>query len=134
MNYGYPGAMPYGQGGGMTQFAPQMPAMAPGTGYGAQMQTNFQNTTADVEAQRKRLKALINELTLPEGVGVIVRTAGEGKKTRYFVRDLHILLKKWEEITTKMMPTRASSAKSAATATRRTRNFRSTSASPRPSS
>ncbi len=58
MNYGYPGAMPYGQGGGMTQFAPQMPAMAPGTGYGAQMQTNFQNTTADVEAQRKRLKAL----------------------------------------------------------------------------
>ena len=44
--------------------------------------------------ERKRLKALINELTLPEGVGVIVRTAGEGKKSRYFVRDLHILLKK----------------------------------------
>jgi ribonuclease G len=52
--------------------------------------------------ERKRLKALINELTLPEGVGVIVRTAGEGKKARYFVRDLHILLKTWEDITNKM--------------------------------
>jgi ribonuclease G len=52
--------------------------------------------------ERKRLKQLINELTIPEGMGVIVRTAGEGKKPRYFVRDLHLLLKKWEEITHKM--------------------------------
>jgi len=35
-------------------------------------------------------------------MGIIVRTAGEGKKTRYFVRDLHILLKKWEEIARRM--------------------------------
>jgi ribonuclease G len=52
--------------------------------------------------ERKRLKTLINELTLPEGVGVIVRTAGEGKKSRYFVRDLHILLKTWEGIQAKI--------------------------------
>ncbi|MDP1579299.1 MAG: Rne/Rng family ribonuclease [Candidatus Didemnitutus sp.] len=52
--------------------------------------------------ERKRLKQLINELTIPEGMGVIVRTAGEGKKSRYFVRDLHLLLKKWEEIQHKM--------------------------------
>ena len=52
--------------------------------------------------ERRRLKQLINELTIPEGMGVIVRTAGEGKKARYFVRDLHILLKKWEEIQRKM--------------------------------
>ena len=57
--------------------------------------------------ERKRLKALINELTLPEGVGVIVRTAGEGKKARYFVRDLHILLKTWEDITNKMKSERS---------------------------
>jgi ribonuclease G len=57
--------------------------------------------------ERKRLKTLINELTLPEGVGVIVRTAGEGKKARYFVRDLHILLKTWEEILTKMKSERS---------------------------
>jgi ribonuclease G len=57
--------------------------------------------------ERRRLKQLINELTIPEGMGVIVRTAGEGKKSRYFVRDLHILLKKWEEITKKMQEERA---------------------------
>jgi ribonuclease G len=58
-------------------------------------------------AERKRLKTLINELTIPEGMGVIVRTAGEGKKARYFVRDLHLLLKKWEEIQRKMDNDRA---------------------------
>ncbi len=52
--------------------------------------------------ERKRLKQLINGLTFPEGMGVIVRTAGEGKKIRYFVRDLHLLLKKWEEISRKI--------------------------------
>ncbi len=57
--------------------------------------------------ERKRLKTLINELTLPEGVGVIVRTAGEGKKSRYFVRDLHILLKTWEGIQAKMLSDKA---------------------------
>jgi ribonuclease G len=57
--------------------------------------------------ERKRLKTLINELTIPEGMGVIVRTAGEGKKSRYFVRDLHLLLKKWEEIVRKMESDRA---------------------------
>lgn len=57
--------------------------------------------------ERKRLKQMLNELTIPEGMGVIVRTAGEGKKTRYFVRDLHILLKKWEEITRKMQTERS---------------------------
>ncbi len=59
--------------------------------------------------ERKRLKQLINELTIPEGMGVIVRTAGEGKKSRYFVRDLHLLLKKWEEITAKMQNDRSPS-------------------------
>ncbi|MDF9827378.1 ribonuclease G [Ereboglobus sp. PH5-5] len=52
--------------------------------------------------ERHRLKRMINELTIPEGMSVIVRTAGEGKKTRYFVRDLHILLKTWAGIQQKM--------------------------------
>ena len=57
--------------------------------------------------ERRRLKQLINDLTIPEGMGVIVRTAGEGKKPRYFVRDLHLLLKKWEEISRKMQQEKA---------------------------
>ncbi|QYY36083.1 Rne/Rng family ribonuclease [Ruficoccus sp. ZRK36] len=48
--------------------------------------------------ERDRLKQILGKLTLPEGMGIIIRTAGEGKKLRYFVRDLHMLLKKWEKI------------------------------------
>ena len=48
--------------------------------------------------ERTRLKDILRNLTLPEGMGVIIRTAGESKKTRFFVRDLHILLKRWETI------------------------------------
>lgn len=57
--------------------------------------------------ERQRLKQMLNELTIPEGMGVIVRTAGEGKKTRYFVRDLHLLLKTWSGIQQKMQSDRA---------------------------
>ena len=57
--------------------------------------------------ERQRLKQLVNELTIPEGMGVIVRTAGEGKKARYFVRDLHILLKTWADIQQKQQSERA---------------------------
>lgn len=52
--------------------------------------------------ERARLKKIIQDLTIPEGMGIIVRTAGEGKKARYFVRDLHILLKTWDKIQQKM--------------------------------
>lgn len=49
-------------------------------------------------AERDRLKKILRTLTIPEGMGVIIRTAGEGKKIRYFIRDLHLLLRKWKEI------------------------------------
>ncbi|MGB0409296.1 MAG: Rne/Rng family ribonuclease [Opitutales bacterium] len=52
--------------------------------------------------ERSRLKGILRDLTLPEGMGIIVRTAGEGKKARYFIRDLHILLKRWEVINQRM--------------------------------
>src|SRR5476651_254901 len=57
--------------------------------------------------ERARLRQLVNKLTIPEGVGVIVRTAGEGRKTNYFVRDLHILLKTWAGIQQKIQSDKA---------------------------
>ncbi len=57
--------------------------------------------------ERQRLKQLLNELTIPEGMGVIVRTAGEGKKSRYFVRDLHLLLKTWAGVQAKLQSDRS---------------------------
>lgn len=59
--------------------------------------------------ERNRLKKIIRDLTIPEGMGVIVRTAGEGKKARYFVRDLHIMLKTWDKIQSKMDSVKAPS-------------------------
>ncbi len=59
--------------------------------------------------ERNRLKKIIRDLTIPEGMGIIVRTAGEGKKARYFVRDLHIMLNTWEKIQSKMDTVRAPS-------------------------
>jgi len=48
--------------------------------------------------ERMRLKGILKNLSLPEGMGIIIRTAGESKKARFFIRDLHILLKRWEAI------------------------------------
>jgi len=48
--------------------------------------------------ERKRLKKILRELAIPEGMGVIMRTAGEGQQKRYFVRDLALLLEEWHEV------------------------------------
>lgn len=48
--------------------------------------------------ERKRLKKILRELSLPEGMGVIMRTAGEGQQARYFVRDVALLLEEWKGI------------------------------------
>ncbi|MCW5560252.1 MAG: ribonuclease E/G, partial [Verrucomicrobiae bacterium] len=53
-------------------------------------------------AERQRLKKILRELTLPEGMGVIIRTAGEDKLRRYFVRDLALLLEEWKQVQDKM--------------------------------
>jgi ribonuclease G len=49
-------------------------------------------------AERVRLKKILQKITIPPGMGVVIRTAGEGKKLRYFVRDLHLLLNRWNRI------------------------------------
>jgi ribonuclease G len=53
-------------------------------------------------SERERLKDILRSLTIPEGMGVIIRTAGEGKQARWFVRDLHMLLKRWQGIVEKI--------------------------------
>jgi len=48
--------------------------------------------------ERQRLKKILRELAIPDGMGVIMRTAGEGQQKRYFVRDLALLLEEWSQI------------------------------------
>jgi len=48
--------------------------------------------------ERQRLKKIVRELSIPEGMGVIIRTAGEEKRKAYFVRDLAMLLEEWAQI------------------------------------
>jgi ribonuclease G len=50
------------------------------------------------QEERQRLKKILRELNIPEGMGVIIRTVGEGQQKRYFVRDLALLLEEWHEI------------------------------------
>jgi ribonuclease G len=49
-------------------------------------------------SERTRIKRIIGNLPLREGMGVIVRTAGQNKPERFFVRDLHILMQQWDQI------------------------------------
>ncbi len=50
------------------------------------------------QEERKRLKKILRELSIPDGMGVIMRTAGEGQQKRYFVRDLALLLEEWRGV------------------------------------
>lgn len=52
--------------------------------------------------ERDRIKKILRSMKIPEGMGVIVRTAGQGKRWTYFVRDLNWLLNIWREIQNKI--------------------------------
>lgn len=52
--------------------------------------------------ERQRLKKILRSLTIPDGMGVILRTVGEGQQARYFVRDLALLLEEWDQIQEKI--------------------------------
>ncbi len=52
--------------------------------------------------ERERLRKILRELDVPEGMGVIIRTVGEGQRARYFVRDLGLLLEQWRKIESNM--------------------------------
>jgi ribonuclease G len=50
------------------------------------------------QEERQRLKKILRGLSIPEGMGVIIRTVGEGQQARYFIRDLALLLEEWTQI------------------------------------
>src|SRR5947209_499557 len=52
----------------------------------------------DEPKERDRLRKILRELDVPENMGVIVRTVGEGQRARYFVRDLGLLVEQWRAI------------------------------------
>jgi len=47
---------------------------------------------------RDELKKVLSELTMPEGMGVIVRTAGVGRSTEEMQWDLDYLTQVWQAI------------------------------------
>jgi ribonuclease G len=54
------------------------------------------------QEERMRLKKILRGLHIPEGMGVIIRTVGEGQQARYFIRDLALLLEEWQGIQEKI--------------------------------
>jgi len=56
----------------------------------------------DNHEERHRLKKILRELAIPETMGVIIRTVGEGQQKRYFVRDLALLIDEWKQIQEKI--------------------------------
>jgi ribonuclease E len=51
----------------------------------------------DDDRERRRLKRILQSLDIPEGMGVIVRTAGIGRTKTEIKRDLEYLLLAWED-------------------------------------
>ena len=48
--------------------------------------------------ERLRLRKIVQKLSVPEGMGIIMRTVAQGTRARHFVRDLAMLLEQWDEI------------------------------------
>jgi len=55
------------------------------------------------ERERRRLKRILTSLKIPEGMGVIVRTAGVGKTKAEIKRDLDYLLLAWSDFSKRLI-------------------------------
>ncbi|MCK6451407.1 MAG: ribonuclease E/G, partial [Alphaproteobacteria bacterium] len=67
--------------------------LMPNTTRGGGVSRKITNAT-----DRRRLKSLLDELNLPQGMAVIVRTAGSERSRAEVKRDCDYLLKLWDEI------------------------------------
>jgi ribonuclease E len=67
--------------------------LMPNTARGGGISRKITNAT-----DRKRLKAIASELEVPEGMGVILRTAGANRTKTEVKRDFEYLLRLWETV------------------------------------
>ncbi len=67
--------------------------LMPNTARGGGISRKITNVT-----DRKRLKAIAQELEVPEGMGVILRTAGASRTKAEIKRDFEYLLRLWENV------------------------------------
>ncbi|OQA82787.1 MAG: Ribonuclease G [Lentisphaerae bacterium ADurb.Bin242] len=61
----------------------------------------------DENKERDRLRKILQELDIPDGMGMICRTVGEGRKALFFKRDLDMLLSIWHKVETAIQTPRA---------------------------
>jgi len=54
------------------------------------------------DQQRRQMRDALNQLSLPKGVGVIMRTAGLGRPKRDLQRDLNFLVRLWRRVEKRM--------------------------------
>ena len=67
--------------------------LMPNTGRGGGISRKITNP-----GDRKRLKAIAQELDVPEGMGLIIRTAGAARTSQEIKRDYEYLLRLWESV------------------------------------
>ena len=67
--------------------------LMPNTARGGGISRKITNTT-----DRKRLKSMASELEVPEGMGVILRTAGASRTKVEIKRDFEYLMRLWESV------------------------------------
>ena len=48
--------------------------------------------------ERLRLRKIMQKLSVPEGMGIIMRTVAHGTRARHFVRDLAMLMEQWRSV------------------------------------
>ncbi len=69
--------------------------LMPNTARGGGISRKITNTS-----DRKRLKAIASELAVPQGMGVILRTAGASRQQDDIQRDFEYLMRLWENVRT----------------------------------
>ncbi len=57
------------------------------------------STRIESAQERERLRKILAGLEVPDGMGLICRTIGEGRKAAFFKHDLELLLDYWQNIT-----------------------------------